>query len=257
MNTTTALQDELFYTYTDNFSANKCYDVFLNFSKIQKNINIKEAEKILHEEEYRYFTGLKHERRVNSFLIGRYSAKKAISALTGEKNQKKILIKNGVFNHPYIVCETCSNTQISLTHSDNLAAAVAFNDMLILGIDIEKINQGINSGLDASLTQYEKELALRMPALYNNSLIMIWTIKESLSKVLKTGLFVPFTILEVKSLEEHNGYFLSTFTNFQQYSATSFQLGSYVCSIAYPHNLEIKLDINKIKSNLYKIINTN
>jgi phosphopantetheinyl transferase (holo-ACP synthase) len=245
-------------TFTDCFSiklSEKNYNVSLNFSKFNKLDTSSNIKYLLHDVERKYFETLKYNRRIHSFLLGRYSAKKAITALAGnEENFTKILIKNGVFNQPIVVCETCSNIQVSLTHCDDLAAAIAFNDMLILGIDIEKANKCINQEVEAVLTQCERDLSFRVPCSYRNFLLMIWTVKESLSKVLKTGLTVPMRILEVKNIEELEGYCVSTFINFPQYSAVSFIVEDYVCSITFPKNVEIYIDINRIKDNLYKIL---
>jgi phosphopantetheinyl transferase len=141
-----------------------------------------------------------------------------------------------------------------LTHCDDLAAAVAFNDMFLLGIDIEKVNRNINHGAESELTNYEKELANNIPYSYENSILALWTMKESLSKVLKTGLTVPFNILEVKNIQICNDGLISTFTNFPQYCSISFKIYNYICSIVYPSNVEIDIDINKIRQNLYRIL---
>jgi len=245
------------YTYTDFFllkSSEKEYRVCLNFSNIKKFKNMTDIKEILHPDEHKYFETLKFSRRINSYLLGRYSAKKAISELTGEDSIKKILIKNGVFNQPIVVCDSYSNIHVSLTHSDDLAAAVAFSDMLVLGIDIEKVSQQINRGVEVEITQNEKGLAYSIPYSYECFLLMIWTIKESISKTLKTGFTIPLNILEVSSIEALEGYFISTFKNFPQYISISFVVEDYVCSITYPKNVEIDIDISRIMSGLHKVI---
>lgn len=241
-------------TYTECFilkSSTKVYRVSLNLSKIKEAERVTEIKNILHYDEYKYFETLKYRRRINSFLLGRYSAKKAISALIGEGNLKKILIKNGIINQPVVVCEYCSNIQVSLTHCNNLAAAVAYDDMLVLGIDIENNNQQVNEVAGTGLTEHEKELAYRIPSLYKGFPATIWTIKESLSKALKTGLTIPFNILEVNSIDVCDGYYSSTFSNFAQYNSISFIVGDCICSITYPKNVEIDMDIKRIKRSLY------
>lgn len=242
-------------TYTDYSSIKSAKSncrIFFNYSKVIDFDKMISMEKFLHEDEYEYFKTLKYKRRINSFLLGRYSAKRAISALAGEENLKKILIKNGVFNQPVVICETGSNIQVSLTHCDDFAVAVAFNDMLILGIDIEKTNQRINAGVEAELTQYEKELAYSVSYSYEIFLLMIWTMKEALSKVLKTGLTIPLNILEVKNIERQDGYFVSTYTNFFQYKAITFIVEDYVYSLTYPKSIEI--DVSRIKRSLHEMI---
>ena len=243
-------------TYTERFSvkfAQREYKVCLNFLKIIDFDQMTSVRQFLHEEENRYFETLQYKLRIKSFLLGRYSAKKAVSALTGQTNFKKIQIKNGVFNQPLVVCETGGNTQVSLSHCEDSAVAAAFHEMLILGVDIEKIGRNTFSGVEAELTQHEKELADSVNCSYESFLLMIWTIKESLSKVLRTGLTIPLSILEIKNIEVHNGYFVSDFTNFFQYHSITFMAGEYIYSMTYPKKAEINLDMNRLKSGLYKM----
>ncbi|TCS93643.1 4'-phosphopantetheinyl transferase superfamily protein [Hazenella coriacea] len=245
------------YTYTDNFvlkSSKENYKVYINFYKRGNGPIHCDNNDFLHEDEKKYFKTLVYERRINSYLLGRYSAKKAVSAFIEEDNLKKILIKNGVFNQPVVVCEPYSNIQVSLTHCEDLAAAAAFNDLLMIGIDIEKIQQSLHRGVEAELTQYEKELLHQVPCSYESFLLLIWTIKESLSKALKTGLTVSLSVLEVQSIEVNDGYYLSTFTHFDQYHTISFIVKDYAFSMTYPKNVEIDIDIYRIKQKVEKII---
>ncbi len=73
------------------------YKVFINFCINGSHFKKQNPNCFLNSEEIRYFESLIYERRINSFLLGRYSAKKAISGLSGEDNLKKILIKNEIF----------------------------------------------------------------------------------------------------------------------------------------------------------------
>ena len=49
--------------------------------------------------------------------------------------------------------------------------------------------------------------------------------KEVLSKVIKGGLMIPFLLLEVETIIQHEDIFLSYFKNFLQYQGFSFYLG--------------------------------
>lgn len=243
------------YTYSAHFllkSSSEIFKIPIHFCKYGDYLN--NVEGFLHDDEHAYFQTLAYERRRTSYLLGRYSAKKAISGLMGEDNPKKIRIENGIFNQPVAVCESNSNLQVSLTHCDELAAAVAFPEMLVIGIDMEKIDLSMSSGVEAELTEHEKELALQLPCPYENLLMVLWTMKESLSKVLKTGLTVPLRVLEVKWIEVQNGYYIGSFSNFAQYNSISFPVKDYVYSITYPKNAEIEIDIHHIKSNLHKML---
>ncbi len=242
--------------YTDCFtlkSLGETFPVYINFCKINNLQKNQIIETILQDDEMEYFRSLKYERKINSFLLGRYASKKAVSALIGEKNLKKISIKNGVFNQPVIVCESTNNIHVSITHSGDLGAAVAFSDLLLIGIDLESIASCKKEVFERVLTENEKTLVHKIPYSYEEFLAIVWTIKESLSKVLKTGLTVPFSILEVVDVIVYDGYCISVFKNFTQYESISFAIRGYMCSITYPKNTEIAININRIKENLNKI----
>lgn len=239
-------------TLIDSFflkSEGSTYRAYINFCRCSDEFKSLDPEYFLSEYELEYFKFLIYERRIYSFLSGRFSAKKAVSALSGEWDLKKIVIKNGVFSQPVVVGEACSNIGVSLTHCDDLAAALAFSDILVLGIDIERVSRNISRGIEAELTMYEKELACKALCSYDVFLLMLWTMKESLSKCLKTGLTIPMNIFEVRASDYDKGYYLSTYTNFPQYNTATFFLDDYVCSVTYPRNTELIIDTGKFISN--------
>lgn len=240
--------------YKDCFFLKSSKDNFKVYLAICNIENPSKNQTFLHEEEQKYFKTLKYEKRINSYLLGRYAAKKAICAITGEKCLEKILIKPGVLNQPVVNYGTVNNIQVSISHCDNLGAAVAFSEEIFLGIDIEKVDPMKNDVLKKELTPNEKNLLRNTPLPYDYYLMLNWTAKESLSKVLKMGLTVPLNILEVSSIENKNGYFFSRYSNFAQFCNMSFIINDYICSISYPAILEIVIDLETIKMNIEKYI---
>lgn len=208
----------------------------------------------LHLDEIDYLKTLKYEPRIRSYLIGRYAAKKAVAALLDDNHLTNIQIKNGVFNQPVILHDSPKRIQVSLTHCDDLAAAIAFPEIMILGIDIEKINSSLTRTIEAELTSSEKIIASRLSCNYETFSTIIWTLKESLSKAIKTGLAIPLQLLEVKEIEDKDGYWVSLFTNFPQYAAISFIVEDYAYSLTYPKYVEIEMNINLIKQGIGKIM---
>ncbi len=249
--------EEACLTYTDCFTlklSDELFQVFVSFCKFQDPKGSELIRNYLNDNEQKYFQTLRYERRINSYLLGRYVAKQAISALIEENNLKEIIIQNGVFNQPVVVCRSNRNIQVSITHCDDLGAAIAFPDIFLIGVDIEKADIKKRRTLETQLTKHEKELACKVSHSYDCFLVMIWTIKESLSKALKTGLTIPLSILEVKDVEVNNGYFNSSFSNFSQYRSISFIIEDYVCSLTYPKYVEIIIDVLRIKENLCNMI---
>lgn len=207
-----------------------------------------EIIKFLHHQEKEYLASLRFEKRRKSYLIGRYIAKMAISKLVKEECLQKISISSGVFNQP-IVNYAMPNIQVSLTHSDNFSGAIAFLEGHPMGIDLELINNdGHNiDALETYTTSKEKDLVDKLPYNYETKLTFLWTIKEALSKVLKTGLMTPFNLFQVNKIDLFPEYCLSYYQNFAQYKALTFILHNYVCSIAYPQKTELDFNIAELK----------
>ena len=90
------------------------------------------------------------------------------------------------------------------------------------------------------MTDAEKELIRKYPDSYEFMLTLLWTAKEALSKILKTGLMTSFKILEIDKIEHKDGYWLSYYKSFGQYKVISFQTGSLYLF----HYLSIKNRVN-------------
>lgn len=208
----------------------------------------------LHEDEVKHLNTMQYEKRINSYLLGRYCIKTSISNITNQYDLNKIIIKNGVFNQPIVISDSIANIQISLAHSNDMATAVAFDEMVLLGVDIEKKNQATAEVIAGELTQHEWSFSKPLIDLDESFLLLLWTVKESLSKILKTGLTLPLSILEVQSVDFKDGYYISAFSHFFQYNAISWIDMDYVFSMTYPKNLEIDLNIDRFKKKIRKYL---
>lgn len=207
-----------------------------------------EVLQYLHSQELNYYETLTVEKRKKSYLLGRYSAKHAVSALVGEENPQNILIKQGFFNHPIVINTNNQNVQVSISHCDDIGAAVAFPEAIPMGIDIELLDPNKTNVLESQMTEKEKKLIKSFPYSYSAMLILLWTAKEALSKVLKTGMMTPFQVYEINYLTVKHSCIVSSFKNFTQYKGISFNLGCYVCTIVHPKSTEIFLNINYLKN---------
>lgn len=229
--------DELILTRPEQvFKADGCFCFYPLWEHYQGIIGD------LHPSEREYYDTLKFEKRMRSFLIGRYAAKRAVAALTGETDLAKILVRAGVFTQPIVSLPGHLNIQVSISHCDHLGAALAFPEDHPLGIDLEKIHLDKNNVLEKQMTPAEIELIKTQPDFYEAMLTLLWTAKEALSKVIKTGLMTPMKIYEINKIEHHGSYFLSYYKNFGQYKTISFKIENYICAITHP--MKTKLDIN-------------
>ena len=65
----------------------------------------------LHSQELERYKSFKHDRRKTSFLLGRLSAKHALSGWGGVSPLRKTWIDSGIFEFPIVKCEELSNVQ--------------------------------------------------------------------------------------------------------------------------------------------------
>jgi 4'-phosphopantetheinyl transferase len=225
---------------------NESFDAGLCLCEFSMITNYEEIVCFLHQDEQKYYETLKFERRIKSYLLGRLAAKNAIASMVGDYHTAKILIHAGIFNQPIATLEDKKNIQVSISHCDDFGAAIAFPEAHPMGIDIEKINIEQNEVIERETTESEIKLIKNLPFSYAKMLTFLWTVKEALSKVLKTGLMTPFKIYEIDKIEIQHDYMLCFYKNFAQYKAISFTIGDYVCSITYPIKTDLNIDILSI-----------
>jgi 4'-phosphopantetheinyl transferase EntD len=189
----------------------------------------------LHPVERARYDLCKYARRKESYLLGRLSAKAALAELTGFNDAAELLIDTGVFNFPVVKCAALSNQQVSISHCEGISISVAFAEAHPMGIDIEQVTEKHQEVMRNQLTTKEVELLRRFQLDDIRGYTLIWSIKESLSKVIRTGLTIDFSLLEVNALSVKNiGEYACTFSQFGQYQAVSCFLGDYVVSITLP-----------------------
>jgi phosphopantetheinyl transferase len=186
-----------------------------------------------HEQEQ--YEELQFQRRKNSFLQGRISAKVAIDELIGTSNSKNITIEKGVFGFP-VVKGVVDNIQLSISHTAGFGVCIANFEEHPMGIDVEKIDVSRSELLQTYINS-EESLLLIASKINVDTGFFLWTIKEALSKILKTGLTLDFKILQIKSTRQiQENIWESTFTNFSQYKAISIFSHYYALSMVLPLN---------------------
>lgn len=240
--------DELILTRPEQvFKANSCFCFYPLWEHYEGIIAH------LHPDERKYYESLRFEKRMRSFLIGRYAAKRAVAALTGETDLTKILVQSGIFTQPIVTLPGHQNIQVSISHCDHWGIALAFPEVHPLGVDIEKIHLDKNEVLEKQMTPIEIELIKTQPDSYETMLTVLWTAKEALSKVIKTGLMTPMKVYEINKMEYQDHSFMSYYKNFGQYKTISFKIGDYVCAIVHPMKTELDMNITALQSN-FKVV---
>lgn len=188
----------------------------------------------LSDEERLIYHGYRYDKRKNSYLLGRYCAKQAIAQLIGINSLSSFSICSGIFRQPIVRNVPLSGVMISLSHSENSAAAIAHLDSYPCGIDLEKIAPQHIESIYPMMTNKECELLSPLNLNKIEGLILLWCAKESLTKVLKTGLSLPFSILEIYSIEKKEAYYEVSYKNFPQYSSINFISQGMMLSMVKP-----------------------
>ena len=212
----------------------------------------------LHIDEQKHLNSLTAQARIFSFCLGRYACKKAIQALVANINLHDIYIEKGVFTHPCPTHPTRRLPQVSCSHSAQVAIACAFPAQHPVGLDIEKISEKSYAAIKRSCSSeelnYIKTIQLKNPST-PLSLTAIWSMKESLSKAIKTGLMSPFKLLEIQDLTFENGIWSNTFKNFSQYKCLTWHITinsvEYALSMSFPKKSILTLD--KCLSDFWKL----
>ena len=199
-------------------------------------------ELVLHAQELRYFNSLSALKRKKDFLLGRYAAKRALHDLSHTDSAPAILqtgsapaihIRSGVFQQPVVSGPGCEQLSVCITHSGSIAAAIAFPTGHPLGIDIEWHDNALIETLSNHISAHELPPA-QWCASEAERYTRVWTIKESLSKILQCGLTTPFRIFNLQADPVSTpGVWQGGFENFAQYRFIS--LGSQRLSFALVH----------------------
>ena len=119
-----------------------------------------------------------------------------------------------------------------------------------LGVDLEKIDSGNIEVLENQMSTMEKKISL-LPLPRAARVTLIWTAKEALSKVLKTGLITPLEVFEIEKFEHLASNCVAGYYKFfPQYKVVSFIVKGYICSIVYPAVTKKCFDIDVLKEGL-------
>lgn len=232
------------YMFNVNHKSNS-YKVSICIGSFSKPMDINSKDymnlNFLHKYEKEYLNGIKSQKRLKSFILGRYTAKKAISNHYENINLESILIKNGIFRQP--ILEKNINLDVSISHCDDYAVSMAFDRQLIFGIDIEKYDENKREILEKITDSDEVALFDDLNMNSTEKLISIWVAKEALSKCLKTGISVNLKIFKISKVKLNNSNIIGEFLNFPQYKFLTFRYIDYILAMVFPKNLDFQFDI--------------
>ena len=201
------------------------------------------ATKLLGESETAYFSTLRFARRQRSYLLGRYAAKTALSAALSEPDLRAIEIERGVFEQPIVRYDRNSGWGVTISHTEELAAALAYPAGHPMGIDLEQIDRRQHETILSQLSEREIGWLSLHSAERFEFASALWAAKESLSKVLRTGLMANIRVYDLAEFNvidsrEWEGFF----ENFAQYKTRIWIGSKHVLAIAVPKRSTLILE---------------
>ena len=214
------------------------FPIYIAISNKPLNELLEEEKDFLHPEERQYLNSLPKGTRGHSFLLGRHTAKLAASAYTGIP-ATALLIKPGVFQQPVLQGNNVSNVQLSIAHSGEWGIAIVFPESHPVAADVEMIKPGNDLSRLIPLTPGENKMLHALPFGQDAAMTLAWTIKEAMSKVIKTGLTASLEIFTISSIKLQGNYLVCEFTNFAQYKAIAWMEYQAAWCIVLPRNSDI------------------
>ncbi|WP_206868960.1 4'-phosphopantetheinyl transferase family protein [Clostridium zeae] len=196
----------------------------------------------LSEKENIHFLNLHGKIKKKEFLIGRYSAKCAVSGLADNLSMNEITVRNGFSGEPLIDTNGEQQYYISISHKGNVSVSIASNLTEFLGIDLEYDDKNRFEAIELICSEKEK-----IKFLPYGLHIILWTAKEALSKALKTGLIEGLRKYEIESIRLENDVWYGTYSYFKQFKFQTIVLYGYVVTIVLPTFIDINIDTKSIK----------
>jgi 4'-phosphopantetheinyl transferase len=203
------------------------------------------ASEILGTNETAYFSTLRFARRQETYLLGRYAAKVALSKVLAEPDLKAIEIERGVFEQPVVRCDGNGGWDVTISHAGSLAVVLAYPTGHPMGIDIERIDPAGRETILSQLSEQERKWLHLSVSQKLEIATGLWAAKEALSKVLRSGLMSPVKIYNLAEFHAiDSGVLEGFFENFAQYKARIWIGASYALSIVLPKRSVIGLEGN-------------
>ena len=195
---------------------------------------------------------LRHEAFMSSarkqgFLNGRLASKLALSLLVPTDRLADMEIYNGVMDQPLIRNAFYHGFQVSLSHSGDTAVAVAYPESHPMGVDIERYRPSATAVIAAHISPEERGLLTDLNHPMGHT--MIWSVREGVSKLLKTGMVANPLFYQVKMATPlAEGVFELTFVHLFQYKALSFFWEDFVISMVFPKKSVLDTSFLAIKT---------
>ena len=192
---------------------------------------------LLSEFELARFEELRFPLKRRGFLLGRLAAKRALGALLAEPDMRRIEIRPGLFGQPMVHHPRVGCAEVTVSHSQGLAVALAYPGEFPMGVDLETVAAGSADTIlgELQISDAEKAwLAARMVG-HATACGILWTAREALGKSMKIGLNCPLGVLSLGQIESAGATaWIGQYANFPQFRCLSQEIDGRVLSIAMP-----------------------
>ncbi|MBG0786641.1 MAG: 4'-phosphopantetheinyl transferase superfamily protein [Anaerolineaceae bacterium] len=164
--------------------------------------DIERSTSFLSEAEQSIYDKFRFDLRRDSFLAGRWVAKGLIrKALSLSCSYCDISILNETSGKPYAVVEgERLDSELSISHSGDWAAAALSVDGLQIGVDVEVVSPRPNSFAADYFTSAECALLNDQSENYDRNVTVIWSAKEAMLKALGLGLRLDTRRVQVTAI---------------------------------------------------------
>ena len=215
----------------------KLYKSFIRYFDME-SIDVSHGERLLAKQEKEELLQKKTEKSIFRSKIGFICTKMALKeffSLNPNELRQVVLLK-GVFGQPILTSDfsLTSTLGISLSYTRSTIGILLFDQRHPMGLDIEEKTVEDAPFLVDFLTVDELELIQMNKEVLTKE--MFFSAKESLSKILKTGLTSPLFIYEISDFKITDASTFLYFKNFTQYHTEVTVYRNEYRSITYPIN---------------------
>ena len=196
----------------------------------------------LHPREIDFLHQAGVRKRQADYLRGRYAAKRALAALKPSRRLPSIEVNAGIFGQPVVRGSGIENLQVSIAHSAGCAVALAFDEGHPMAVDIQGYEDARIDVISQQCDANEWAAMARARLERGPAMIMLWAAKESLAKVLRTGLLAPLKFYTIGSAEPAPRGVLCTYENFPQYHTACLLCDSFALAITLPYRSTLNFD---------------
>ena len=221
-------------------------------------------ELMLSAAELAQYAHLRFAQKRQAFMLGRLAAKIALGAMLEESVWPNISIRAGVFGQPLLTHPRALGVDVTVSHSNGMAVAVAFPADWPVGIDLETIASDALTTVLAALDASPQEQAwlaaepISRPGGWERSedgarpegwgalasCGLLWTAREALGKALKTGLNSPLGVLSLCDFKPTDAdssakSWTGGYANFPQFRWLAQAFGARILTLCLPREIEM------------------